>query len=140
MKNFVLGLIVVMIVLVGGAQAQTPPHQVVLDWTNSITTCVVNTNVHRTTTPGTAIIGNNFAIVPVATHGFTDNAVVAGTTYYYSLSAYGPTCGGTTHESVLTPELVVMVPVDCNPPSTIINGVCVAPPDAPKGLTLKSVQ
>lgn len=140
MKKFVLGLIVVLATLTG-AQAQTSAHNAVLNWVNSVSSCVTNTNLHRVTVSGTEAIGTNFAVIPVATgHGYTDNTVVGGKTYFYTLSAYGPTCGGTGNESAMTAELTVAVPPDCNLPSTLVNGVCTAPPPAPTGLSLQSVQ
>lgn len=118
------------------ALAQTPPHSTTLNWTNSVSSCVVNTNVHRVQTKGTEAQGTNFAVVPVASgSSFVDTTVVGGQTYFYTVSAYGPTCGGTTHESLMSTELTIVVPPDCLAPSTLVNGVCTAPPAAPSNLT-----
>lgn len=116
-------------------RATATAHSVVLTWTLSPTACVQNTNVHRTLTPHTAVIGTNFAVVAVPTATYTDLAVTQGTTYYYSLSGWGAQCGGVGNESALGNEISATIPVDCTPPSTIVNGVCTAPPLPPTNLT-----
>jgi len=134
--------IFVLLMLLGlyvGISAAQTAHSVKLGWTTSTSGCVVNTNVHRSLTSGGQVIGTNFAVVPDPGHGvpstFTDVTVVGGGVYYYTISAYGSSCGGTTHESAMSAEFKAIVPVDCAPPGTIINGVCVQPPLPPSGLT-----
>ena len=121
MKSLILFLLVFS---VGVLQAQAA-HSVKLNWTTSTSTCVVNTNVHRSATSGGEVIGTNFAVVPDAGHGvpgtYTDTTVNAGETWYYTVSAYGGACGGTTHESVMSTEFKAVIPLD--------------PPAAPTGLT-----
>lgn len=141
-KKFIATAIVFVLFTIAVISLRTPvvhaqqTHSVALTWVNSTDSCVVNTNVQRVLISGTEVIGTNFAVVPVAggVHNFTDTTVTGGGTFFYTVSAYGPNCGGITHESVLSAEFKAVIPPDCNAPSTIINGVCVAPPKAPTSL------
>lgn len=126
MKKIVLMLLATL--CLGTASfAQAVTHSVILNWTPSSATCVVSTNIHRATTPGGEIpigtTGSNFATVPATTSSYTDLTVVAGQTYYWTVSAWGSTCGGTLHESVMSNEVKTLVPAD------------VVIPPAPTGLT-----
>lgn len=130
MKNLLLVLAAVLVMsLASSAQAAT--HSVTLNWTPSTAACVTTTNIHKATTPGGEIpIGqpnSNFAAIPTATKTFTDNTVVGGQTNYWTVSAWGPTCGGGvagSQDSVMSNEIKTVVPADVVPP-----------PPAPTGLT-----
>lgn len=142
MRKVLLLTSVIMLLAVASFGQTPPPHSATLSWTNSTSACVVNTNVHRATTSGGEIpvggTGSNFAVVPVAggAHTFIDNTVLAGQTYFYTVSAWGSTCGGNLHESLMSNEIKAVIPADpCVLPSTVVNGVCTAPPNAPTGLT-----
>lgn len=109
--------------------AQTVPHKVTLTWTPSTSACVTAVNIHKSTTPGgetpVGTTGSNFGTVLVGAAAFTDNTVVAGQTYYWTVSAWGSTCGGTLHESVMSAEVKIIVPADPLPapaPPTNLNG------------------
>lgn len=124
MKKILLAL-AVSICLSIVASAQTIAHSVVLSWTKSTDPCVTSTNIHKAITSGGEIpvgqSGSNFATVPTGTQTYTDNTVLAGQTNYWTISAWGSTCGGTLHESVMSSEIKTVVPTD--------------PPPAPTGLT-----
>lgn len=132
-------VIAVLILMLGTMAMGQTTHSAKLSWTPSSSACVTTVNVHRALTSGGQIpIGqpnSNYATVPVGTNTYTDTAVTAGTTYYYTVSAWGSTCGGTLKESVMSNEFKATIPVDCQLPSTIVNGVCTAPPNPPTGLT-----
>lgn len=109
------------------ALAQTPAHKVIISWTPSTSTCVTTVNIHRSLAPNSQIpvgtAGSNFASVPVGTSSFTDSTVIAGGTYYWTVSGFGGSCGGTLHESVMSAEIKTLVPTDAPAPPTGLTGV-----------------
>ena len=60
-------------------------HGVVLAWTASVTAGVASYNVYRSTTNGSGYVKITSLAAP--TLNYADTAVVAGTTYYYVVTA-----------------------------------------------------
>jgi hypothetical protein len=113
-------LVILILALCAASYAQTA-HSVTLTWTNSVSACVTRTLVHRVQTSGTEAIGTNFATVLTPTATFVDTTVVAGQTYYYTVSAYGGSCGG-GGESAMSAEITAVIPTDPPAPPTGLTG------------------
>jgi hypothetical protein len=117
MKKFML---VFMLLFAPFVMGQTT-HKVTLSWTPSTSACVMSQNVHRVQTQGSEVIGNNFAVVPVGSSTFTDTTVVAGATYWWTVSVYGSSCdpnGTAADESVMSNEVKTIIPADKPLPAT----------------------
>jgi len=72
-------------------QGGGPPsaNAVTLSWFASLTSSVVGYNVYRSVVSGSGFVRLNPSLVTVLT--FTDTTVQSGTTYYYVVTAVGPT-------------------------------------------------
>lgn len=106
----------------GTLTAKATAHSVTLTCTPS-TTPGVNYNLYR----GTASAGPFTVIGSPTTCAFTDTAVVAGTTYFYQMTAFCPASGGcpagVSGESTPSNQVSATIP---NPP---------VPPAPPTGLS-----
>lgn len=90
------------------------PHSVTLSWKASSTAAVTVYNIHRVAAAGGSTIGSNYATVTAPATTYKDTAVTAGQTYYYTVSAWCPTCAP-SKESALSNEVVAVLQPDLPP-------------------------
>ena len=93
------------------AQAQSS-HSATLNWTQSTSTGVTANGVYRSTTSGSGYALIYTSLSPMVT--YTDSAVVAGTTYYYVVTAFVG-----SEESAYSSQVTATIPSNPNPPTGI---------------------
>lgn len=103
--------LLIALVLVASAFAQSGSHSVTLNWVAS-TTPNVTYNVYRSTVSGSGYSQINAS--PVTTTSFLDANVTNGTTYFYVVRAFD----GTT-ESVNSNQVTAVIPSAPAPPTNL---------------------
>lgn len=124
MKKFMLLFMLLFAPFMVTPMAAQVAHKATLTWTPSTSPCVVTTNIHRVQISGTEVIGTNFVVLAANVTTYVDNTVLAGQTYFFTISEYGTGCdptGATLDESIMTPEVIAVIPADPVRPAPATN-------------------
>lgn len=105
-------ILLIVPLLCGMAAAAT--HSVLLTWTASPTSGVTY-NVYRSLTSGSCKTTTVTTGLTATT--FTDNAVISGTTYFYSVDAQN----GGGKSACTSPDVQVLIPIDPPAPPSGLN-------------------